>query len=73
MAVPWWFVVFCLLLPVQVGLLVRVAVIERRTYRLLDGLRQEAGVFKELAAAMEQVMVLQLALWRITWGQRVTR
>jgi hypothetical protein len=70
MAVSWWFVVFCLLVPVQVGLLVRVVVIERRTYRHLAGLRQEAVALRDMAAAMQQVMVLQLALWRISWRQR---
>ena len=63
---PWWFVVFCLLVPAQVGLLVRVVAIERRTCRHLAGLRQEATALRDMAAAMQQVMVLQLALWRIT-------
>ena len=67
---PWWFVVFCLLVPVQVGLLVRVVTIERRTYHHLAGLRQEAAALRDMAAAMQQVMVLQLALWRISWRQR---
>jgi hypothetical protein len=73
MAMPWWFVVFCLLVPVQAGLLVHTATIQRRTYRHLAGLRQQVAALRDIATAMEQVMVLQLALWRITWGRRVTR
>jgi hypothetical protein len=68
MAMPWWFVVFCLLFPVQVCLLVGTQrnLIKNRCH--LAGLREEATALRDMAAAMEQVMVLQLALWRITWG-----
>jgi hypothetical protein len=76
MAMPWWFVVFCLL-PVQIAALAYTARVQRKTWRTLATLRQEAVALTEQAAlvndrlaAMERFTVLLLALWRISWRQR---
>jgi hypothetical protein len=77
MAMPWWFVVFCLLFPVQVGLLMATQRNLTKTGRALTTLRREAAALNERTAwisyelgALERTAVLMLALWRISWGRR---
>lgn len=74
---PWGFIVFCLLAPVQIALLALTARIQRKTGRALATLRQETAALIERTAwvddqlaAMEWTTVLLLALWRISRRQR---